>query len=377
MNSIEAFLRRKARERLAPRVVSGLYRGLLGREADPHGMATHGARFSAGATGLAQLAADLVGSDEFKARHGSPGAAPLVSPEPAGCLRSEAEAAFASFRVENPVGEPGFVTNFMGGRLSVEFVAGLEPLSGVVEGLPIPGNCHGDALEWLGTLRSVLEADERFTALELGAGWAPWCAIAHRGARMRGIPDIRVVAVEGEAGHIRFIHEHFRDNGVPAEAARVLHGVAGPRDGFAEFPRQRRASSDYGGAAAFGNAPGERAGLDYFVGLRGENLAEIERLPCHSLSTLLAPHDRVDLVHCDVQGAEEEVFAAGLEAANAKVRRVVVGTHSFALDRALVALFARAGWACEGLFACEMQEQAAGPAVTVKDGCQVWRNPRV
>lgn len=372
MNRIEAFLRRKARERLAPRVVSGLYRGLLGREADPGGLATYTARFSAG--GIARVAADLVGSEEFRARQAPPVPAP---PEPAGCLRSEAEAVFALFRAEGLAGEPGLVTDFMGGRLSVAFVFGLEPLSGAVEGLPIPGNCHGDALEWLGTLRAVLEARGSFTILELGAGWGPWCAVAHRGARMRGISKISVVAVEGEAGHVGFIHEHFRTNGVPAEAARVLHGVAGPRDGFAEFPRHRWANTDYGGAAAFGEAPGERVGLDYFVGLRGENLAEIERLPCHSLATLLAPHDRVDLVHCDVQGAEEEVFAAGLEAANAKVRRVVVGTHSFALDRALAALFAGAGWACEGIFACEMREERAGRAVTVKDGCQVWRNPRL
>ena len=338
-------------------------------------LATHGARYGAGSAGIAQLAAEIAESGEFRARHGTSAGTP-ASPEPAGCLRSEAEAVFAPFRAEGRVsGEPGFVTNFMGGRLASTSSRASKRYPGAVEGVPIPGNCHGDALEWLGTLRAVQEGGEGFTVLELGAGWAPWCAIAHRGARMRGIADIRVVAVEGEAGHIGFIHEHFRDNDVPAAAARVLHGSP-PRATGSRILRQRRASSDYGGAAAFGEAPGERAGLDYFVELRGENLAEVERLPCHSLSTLLAPHDRVDLIHCDVQGAEEEVFAAGMEAANAKVRRVVVGTHSFALDRTMLALFARAGWECEGLFACEMQEQAAGLAVTVKDGCQVWRNPQ-
>lgn len=379
MNNIEAFLRRKARERLAPRLVDGLYRGLLGRGADPDGLATHSARFAAGAVGIAQLAADLAGSDEFKSRHGAP--APRAPDgrlhEPLGCSRSEAEAVFAPFRAEGLEGEPGFVTNFMGGRLSVSFVAGLEGLSGSVEGLPIPGNCHGETLEWLGTLRAVQEAQGSFAIVELGAGWAPWCAIAHRGARVRGIEDIRVVAVEGEAGHVGFIHEHLRDNGVPAEAARVLHGIAGPRDGFAEFPRHRRASGDYGGAAAFGEAPGERAGLDHFVELRRDNLAEIERLPCYSLATLLEPFDTVDLVHCDVQGAEQEVFSAGLKAAGAKVRRVVVGTHSFALDRSLIGLFAGAGWVCEGVNACEMLERETGSPVTVRDGCQVWRNPRL
>ena len=202
--------------------------------------------------------------------------------------------------------------------------------------------------------------------------------IARRGARMRGIADIRVVAVENKIGGIGFIHRALPGRRqFPPRRHRCCTASPGPRDGVAAFPRQRRAGGDPGGAAAFSEAPGQTYRLDYFVELRGDNLAEVERLPCHSLSTLLAPHDRVDLVHCDVQGAEEEVFAAGMEAANAKVRRVVVGTHSFALDRALLALFARAGWTCEGIFACELQEQATGRAVTVKDGCQVWRNPRV
>ncbi len=373
MNGLEALARRKLQKRLAPRLVTALYRGVLGREPDPAGLATHSQRLASGAASLSQVAADLVASEEFRTRHGAPSDVPQ---EPEGCLRSEAEQVFRHFRAEGLRGELGFVTNFLGGRLSVAFVAGIEPLSGAVEGMPIPGNCHGDALEWLGTLRAVLDAGDRFTIIELGAGWAPWCAIAFQGARMRGISDIRVVAVEGDAGHVGFIHEHFRTNGVPLDVATVLHGVVGPRDGEAEFPRHRAAQSDYGGAAAFGERPDERAGLDYFVGLRGDNVAEIERLPCHSLASLLAPFDCVDLVHCDVQGAEQEVFMAGLEAANAKVRRVVVGTHSFALDRALMTLFARAGWECEGFFAPRIQEQP-GFAVTVKDGCQVWRNPRL
>jgi FkbM family methyltransferase len=268
------------------------------------------------------------------------------------------------------------VTNFMGGKLSVGFIAGLEPLSGSIEDIPIPGNCHGDALEWLGTLRAVQEARDRFAMIELGAGWAPWCAIGHQGARMRGIDDIRVVALEADAGHIGFIEEHFRTNGVPPQQATILHGAAGPEDGIAEFPRHRAANSDYGGAAAFGETAADRAGLDYFVGLRGDNVAEIERLPAHALATLLAGFDRVDLVHCDIQGAELEVLSAGMAAATAKVRRVVVGTHSFAIDRAMLALFARAGWECEGMFAVEMQEQGK-LAVTVRDGCQVWRNPKL
>lgn len=370
MNSLERFARQQLKAQLAPWLVGELYRGILGREADAGGLAMHVARLASGGARLSDVAADFVASEEFRAHQGGA----RTARAPSGCLQSEAMAVFREFLIADRQGKSGFVTNFMGGQLSVRFIAGLEPLSGAIEDIPIPGNCHGDTLEWLGTLRAVLEARDHFAMIELGAGWAPWCAIGHQGARMRGIEDIRVVALEGDAGHVGFIEEHFRTNGVPPHQATILHGVAGPADGFAEFPRHRAANSDYGGAAAFSEKAEDRTGLNYFVELRGGNVAEIEQLPAYALATLLADFDRVDLVHCDIQGAELEVLSAGIAAATAKVRRVVVGTHSFELDRAMLALFARAGWECEGMFAVEMQEQGA-LAVTVRDGCQVWRNP--
>jgi hypothetical protein len=34
-------------------------------------------------------------------------------------------------------------------------------------------------------------------ALKLGAGWAPWCVIAHLAAKQRGVANIKVIGVEG------------------------------------------------------------------------------------------------------------------------------------------------------------------------------------
>jgi len=53
-----------------------------------------------------------------------------------------------------------------------------------------------------------------------------------------------------------------------------------------------------------------------------------DRAGAISLATLLADFDRVDIIHCDVQGAEADVISAAMPKMATTVRRIVVGTHS-------------------------------------------------
>ena len=55
--------------------------------------------------------------------------------------------------------------------------------------------------------------------------------------------------------------------------------------------------------------------------------------------------------------------------------RIVVGTHSFEIDRQLLMLLSTNGWELEGIDVCEMREDGQLP-VTLRDGTQVWRNRR-
>jgi hypothetical protein len=57
------------------------------------------------------------------------------------------------------------------------------------------------------------------------------------------------------------------------------------------------------------------------------------------------------------------------------VKRVVVGTHSFDIDRRLACLFAKNNWELEGINACVMSEDGTKPVI-LRDGVQVWRNSR-
>lgn len=101
----------------------------------------------------------------------------------------------------------------------------------------------------------------------------------------------------------------------------------------------------------------------------------VEQLPCFSLSTLMCDIDTVDLIHCDIQGAEADLFASTIELVSAKVKRIIVGSHSFEIDRRLACLFPQHGWDLEGIDACVMREHDAKPVI-VHDGTQVWRNTR-
>jgi hypothetical protein len=130
------------------------YRTILGREPDKVGMLYFSNLLENHQLDRLGVLKAILSSEEAQSRTG--GATKELVQAPPGCLRSEAEAVFANFEKYRGTGRPGFVTNFLGGLTDVRFVAGIEFLAGVVEGYPIPGNFHGDVLEWLGTLRAAL-----------------------------------------------------------------------------------------------------------------------------------------------------------------------------------------------------------------------------
>jgi hypothetical protein len=109
----------------------------------------------------------------------------------------------------------GCTTDFMGGVTREAVSPAVQPVSNMVREFPLPCNWHGETLEWIGTLKTALEASDTYRMVELGAGWAPWTAITGRPARMRGIEDICLRAVEGHAGNVAMARQHLRDADLP------------------------------------------------------------------------------------------------------------------------------------------------------------------
>jgi FkbM family methyltransferase len=344
-----------------------IYRGLLGRDPDETGMRHYGAMLESGKLDPAGFISSILSSGEFASR--------MVGGESNGCLRSEAEDVFRRFEKYHGPGSPGYVTNFLGGLTDVRCAAGIDSLSGAVEGYPIPGNFHGETLEWVGTLRSVLDAGSTFTMLELGAGWAPWCVIGYIAAKQRCIRKIRLIAVEGDAGHLDFIQKTFAANKIDPDIGEAIHGVVGVRDGDALFPKANDPSRVYGGVAAFTDAETAAPAFTNFMTSQSALVSRVDRVPCLALTTLMRSCDQVDLIHCDIQGTEAELFANLIEPVSAKVKRIIIGTHSFEIERRLASLFPKHGWQLEGINGCVIREEKGKP-VLIRDGVQVWRNAR-
>ena len=239
------------------------------------------------------------------------------------------------------------------------FVAG-ETLS-MIEG-PLP---H-EAFEWMALFDAVAEATGRLTMLELGAGFGRWTVRAAAAARVYR-PDLsyRLVAVEAEPTHFRWLEQHTADNDIkPRSAAgscELINAAVSGQNGREDF---------YVGdsAAWYGQAL-----------VRPENVgATASVLPVRtvSLSDLLVPFDQVDLIDLDIQGVELEVLAEAA-ASLQRVRRIYVETHSGTIDEQLPRVFEEAPGEWSLLAAAPLgsrQPTPLGEARFDQGGAQLWRN---
>jgi hypothetical protein len=102
---------------------------------------------------------------------------------------------------------------------------------------------------------------------------------------------------------------------------------------------------------------------------------------------------RVDLIHFDIQGSEEEVIAGAIDAMDTQVRRIVVGTHGHDIERSLSRLMERHRWVLESArpaaFHSNLRRVFRKPRLLLsepgvlfgkpglsRDGTYVWRNAR-
>lgn len=84
---------------------------------------------------------------------------------------------------------------------------------------PVPPVAGGpEYFEWIDVLASVLDAGDEYTFIELGAGYGRWVVNAAAAIRAIGRSRYRLVAVEAEPTHFRWLAEHCADNGVERQS---------------------------------------------------------------------------------------------------------------------------------------------------------------
>lgn len=280
----------------------------------------------------------------------------------------DAEDVIKRYAVDSPPAQEGMVVNFLGVAVDPKiFPPILREKAGTVEPVPLPSNWHADIAEWGAALRSVDLSGARFTMIELGCGWGCWMNNMGAAARSTG-REVHVIGVEGDVGHVEFAHEALARNGFAEDQWTIVNGIAAGEEGVALFPKQDHAGGSWGLEPVFGATEQQR---DEAVAS-----GKFDILPMVSLARIAADHERIDLVHIDIQGGEVDVVEACLDTLNDKVAYLVIGTHSRQIEGRLFDLLGDAGWLLEMERPAILSLPPEGPLTRV-DGLQGWRNRRI
>jgi FkbM family methyltransferase len=289
-----------------------------------------------------------------------------------GVDEAEAVRLLTSLKDPSSRAEEGFVTDEYGIRTRAAHLwPGARHLAGHKLGYPVPGDFKWEVAEWLGLLRAVSTAGSTFRAMELGAGYGAGVVSAGVLARLRGITDIRLTAIEADPQHFAFLHEHFADNGFDPQEHRLKQAAIGVAESVDRWPVLDDTTANYG------LRPLGEAAVDYATGQTFERTREVQVL---AFVDELQAEPSWDLVHIDIQGGEFDICQSAIDELTRRVRHVVIGTHSRKIDGDLIALFFSAGWRLKNEKPAKFVFDAAATSLegmTVLDGIQCWENPRV
>ncbi len=292
---------------------------------------------------------------------------------------------FESFGTWEGWADPGWDVNFLGVRTRVSFFSLYEQLADfstrrwVTAGQPV---ANEDYFEWITLLEAVTQADDSFTMVELGAGWGKWIVNGVAALRFRSHLPYRIVGVESEPTHFRWMKQHLKDNDVDLGRATLIEAAAAVEDGSIWF-HVGEAADWYGQSIA--EPPGEESRPSLVEQLRGflrtgERHTEartVQRVRAVGLRTVLAQLDRVDLIDIDIQGAEGSVLEPAANCLDAKVKRVYVATHDRENENRVREVFRSLGWECVYDYQCAAEAETPWGRVMFEDGAQVWRNRKL
>lgn len=213
--------------------------------------------------------------------------------------------------------------------------------------------------EWVDLLEAVTGAKDRFTMIELGAGWGRWLCRAALALKQRDsrLP-YHLVGVEAEPTHYRWMKEHLQDNNVNLSWCELIEAAVSDKEGVCRF---------YTGDAY--TWYGQR------MASRIEHDGRIREVKSVSLGGILKDLDGVDLIDLDIQGSELSVLSAVPANMWDKVKRVHIGTHSQKAERGIRKLFANLGWYKRYDFPANNVLFTHYGWISFQDGVQSWVNP--
>lgn len=247
--------------------------------------------------------------------------------------------------------------------------------------LPVPDDgFHAEAIEYIAVTDALHRflGGKSFCAVEIGAGWGPWIAVAGVIGRQQGIEQLKLVGVEASSQRFPLMRRHLEANdlrptGIEGEDAqcgtvftRLFNGAIWTHDGVIWFPETDVA--DMGAAATTADES-----TDY----RGAELNH-KSVACKRLDTLLQDLGVVDFMHIDIQGAEFELLQDQIDWLSANVKTLMIATHSRSIEGKLIDLLFSKGWQLHREKPCRVEwyKNCSQVGKTIVDGSQYWLNSK-
>ncbi len=214
-------------------------------------------------------------------------------------LRVTHPTVFEQFTRRVSISDGASVYDFLGGAIKSSYKSGwdknVQPAGReVMPGYP---GLSEWTVDWTACLLAALMAKDEFTIAELGAGYGQWMVTAIMAAK-RVDPQIRCCgyAMEADPIHYQWLRENAYRNLTDFDDVdlKLVHGAAG-LDGHVEFPALADPSADYGASYSKSGSQGQ-----------ADNVV-VRSLSLHSIYEQLG-NESVDLLHVDIQGAEEDLI---------------------------------------------------------------------
>jgi FkbM family methyltransferase len=236
--------------------------------------------------------------------------------------------------------------------------------------------------EFLDVFESVIDAQDRFTMMEWGAGFGRWTGIGVAAARLCGIHDLSVVCVEAHPLHIRHIEETFERLRLEQKKTAIypwaLSGKSGtdifmigiPSEIALDQPWYGQALSDFNDLKPSGKF---YEGSPLLENNRGWQGIEVQ---VDTASSVLRNYGFVDLIDMDLQGAEADVVDECIDQLNDQVRRLHIGTHGLEIEERLRKTLSSNDWIKLRDLKVAAENDTPFGRVTCVDGVQSWFNPR-
>jgi FkbM family methyltransferase len=259
---------------------------------------------------------------------------------------------FERFRLWSGQVPSGFDVDFLGSRYKTAYFKSFTPQPNTRFAAPSYPPFDEEYFEWIDLLEAVTYARDRFTMMEIGAGFGRWIARGEAAAKQRSLGAF-LVAVEAEPTHFEWLKQNLEDNGVRLSDCRLVHAAVTDKDGRIGF------------------GAGDPAGS------YGQEIGGTTEVEAVSLSTMLRPLDRVDLIDMDVQGAELQILSAATAPLCEKVKRVHVETHSERIHTSILTLFRALGWKPHFVYMFNTADKTPWGRINFQGGIQSWLNPRL